>query len=198
MEDLTEEEMIKDKEYREVYTHENNKIDFSKLRPTDVKSNPRVCMPKPGSDEQEAEINCREILTDKVIEEYIASQARNSSLTKSEQEGMERLLSRIEAREIIIYPTDKSGKLAVTTFENYHKQGEKHVKSDEKIGWLEVNKIMNTVKGHLRALNKIFNTGASHSKRSKERAWRAKEAMATIVPNMYIFLKDHKAVRDDG
>ena len=111
---------------------------------------------------------------------------------------MERLCKRVQSGEIVIYPTDKSGKLAVTTLENYEKQGNEHVRGDRKIGWPEVQKIMNEVKGHLRALNKIFNTGSSHSKKSMERAWKAKEAMATILPNLCIFPKDHKPLKPDG
>ena len=50
---MPDEQRIKEEEYREVFNPETNTLDFGKLRPTDVKSNPRVCMPKPGNIEQE-------------------------------------------------------------------------------------------------------------------------------------------------
>ena len=64
--------------------------------------------------------------------------------------------------------------------------------------WKQVREIQSKVKAHLTALNRIFNTGANHHKKSKERMWRAKEAMATIIPNLYIFPKDHRPVKADG
>ena len=81
----------------------------------------------------------------------------------------------------MLYNTDKSGKLAVTTLENYKKQGDEHTKGDKVVDWKQVKEIQNKVKAHLRALNRIFNTGANHHKKSKERTWRAKEAMATMT-----------------
>ena len=83
-------------------------------------------MPGPGSDKQESELKAREVMTEKEVLEYISISSNNSSLTKSEREGMASLKKRIEAQEIIVYPTDKSGKLAVTTYEMYYKQGEEY------------------------------------------------------------------------
>ena len=162
MTDVPEEQQVKEEEYRELYNPETHTIDFGKQRPTDIKSNPRVCMPQAGNEQQEAELACREIMTDKTIEAYLEMRQRDSSLTPSEQEGLKSLLARIKAKEIIIYPTDKSGKLAVTTFENYHKQGQVHVRKDKEVNWGEVNEIQNRLKSHMRALNLIFNTGIGH------------------------------------
>ena len=58
---------------------------------------------------------------------------RESSLADSEEEGMESLEKRIKARETVVYPTDKSEKLAVTSFKNYYKQGLEHTRSDKQI-----------------------------------------------------------------
>ena len=191
-EGIPDEQRTKEEEYREVFNLETNILDFGKLRPRDVKSNPRVCMPKPGSLEQDTEMSCREVLTDKVVGKYKASQARNSSLTKSEQGGMESLPRKIQSKEIIVYPTDKPEKLAVTMFQDYLIQGQEHVKGDKKVSWKEVQNVMESVKAHLWVLNKIFNTGRNHSKKSKEMTWKAKEAIANIIP------KDHKQVKPDG
>ena len=53
---------------------------------------------------------------------------------------MKSLMKRVKSGEIVIYPIDKSSKLAVTTLENYEKQGQEHVKADQKIGWPQINK----------------------------------------------------------
>ena len=105
---------------------------------------------------------------------------------------------RIKERERVIYPTDKSGKLAVTMFENYHKQGQVHIRKDKEVNWGGINETQNSLKSLIRALDLIFNTGIGQSNSSKARAWKAREAMATIIPNLYIFPKDHKEVGADG
>ena len=74
MEDVQEEQEIREQEYREVYSPEEHSVDFGKLRPTDVKSNPRVCMPKPGNAQQETELMFREMMTEKVIAKYLDRQ----------------------------------------------------------------------------------------------------------------------------
>ena len=61
-----------------------------------------------------------------------------------------------------------------------------------------MKKIQDQVKAHLRALNRIFSTGKNHGERSAERACKAKEAKATVIPNLYIFPKDHKDIQEDG
>ena len=61
-----------------------------------------------------------------------------------------------------------------------------------------MRKIQDQVKAHLRALNRIFTTRKNHGERSAERACKAKEAKATVIPNLYIFPKDHKDIQEDG
>ena len=67
--DETEEERItrevKEESVRELYIPEEHRIDFGKVRPTEVKSNQRVLMPKPGNEKQEAELKCRKVLTER-------------------------------------------------------------------------------------------------------------------------------------
>ena len=166
----TEEERIerevKEQNNKEIYTPETQTLDFGKLRPTEVKSNQRVLLPKPGNAMQEAELNCREVLTNKCIENYISAMARESSLTKSEREGMESLEKRIKAKEIVVYPTDKSGKLAVTSFESYYKQGIEHTRGDKEITWGDIKDIQGEIKAHIKSMNRIFNPGGNHHEKT--------------------------------
>ena len=47
---------------------------------------------------------------------------------------------RIDSGEIIVYQTDKSGKLCVASTESYRRQGQEHVNKDKVVSWDEVEK----------------------------------------------------------
>ena len=70
-EQQTEEQDIRDQEDREVYNMDTGTIDFRKQRPTDVKSNPKVHLPKPGPLRQEAEIKMRGAVEERITPEYL-------------------------------------------------------------------------------------------------------------------------------
>ena len=55
------------------------------------------------------------------------------NLSEEEKGGMRSLQKRMREKEIILIKTDKSGKLCITTREEYMKMGEEHTRSDEKV-----------------------------------------------------------------
>ena len=72
-----------------------------------------------------------------------------SNLSNKEQMGLNSLLKRIQKDEIRITPTDKSGRFAILTNEQYIKSGQVHTNKDESIGWKEVNYLRNQVNNHM-------------------------------------------------
>ena len=71
------------------------------------------------------------------------------NLSEEEKDGLRSLQKRLREKEIIILKTDKSGKMCVTTREEYVKMGEEHTKKDERIdrrGIIEKEKQLN---GHV-------------------------------------------------
>ena len=88
-------------------------------------------------------------------------------MTPSEKRGIKSLRARIESEEKIVYPTDKSGRLAVTSRASYSKQGEKHVAGDRVVEWKEVEEAQKTVKAHLWTLNRVFNPGQHHGEKAE-------------------------------
>ena len=97
--------------------------------------------------------------------------------------------------EIVIIKTDKSGKLCVATLEAYEKMGDIHCKEDPTIAWEEFEEAQRMITGHLKALNRVFKTGASHGENNMERAWEAKEMATHDIPLGECFIKDHKPLR---
>ena len=55
---------------REVYNPITKKMDFRKLRVTDMRDNPRVQLPGPRPPDEEKVLAAKEILWDEVIERY--------------------------------------------------------------------------------------------------------------------------------
>ena len=96
-EPLSMEQQVKEQEYREVYNKDTKTLDFRKLRPTDVKSNPRVCLPTPGPPKQEAEIQVRDEVEERVILEDLDEFRREDNLTDSESKGLEKLKARVKS-----------------------------------------------------------------------------------------------------
>ena len=172
----TMEEMVVEKEHWEVHNATENTIDPRKLHATKIKNCPRVYIPKGRPAKEEAQFCTRDTMIDKEIQKLLerikTSDTRN--LTASESRGIKKLSKRVKEGELVIYQTDKSGKFCVTDREGYKRQGEVHTRGDKIMSWDEVRAVQREVTGHLKAINKIFQTGKDYGKEGAERACHAK------------------------
>ena len=57
------------------------------------------------------------------------------NITKAEEKALHSLIDRIKAGEIVIIPTDKSGRLSVMTKQQFIAAGKTHTDKDELINW---------------------------------------------------------------
>ena len=103
---------------------------------------------------------------------------------------------RIKAGEILVYPTDKSGKLAVTMPEAYVRQGHTDIKNDKIVQWKEVEETQRLVKGYLWALKRVFNLGKDHGENSEQRTGEAKQIANLTIPLVYLMSKDQKKITE--
>ena len=63
-----------------------------------------------------------------------ASQEKiDTSLSKQQSDGLRKLKERIKNREVVVFPTDKSGRFSIDTPENYIEAGRVHTMNDETI-----------------------------------------------------------------
>ena len=99
---------------------------------------------------------------------------------------------------IVISETDKSGRLTVSTPENYEEQGRQHVEKDIPIGWKEVEEIKKEVAGHNRCVKNIFRMGKDWGEKEEERVGRTMMEGNTVIPGMYMNQKDHKPLPENG
>ena len=106
---------------------------------------------------------------------------------------MRKLRKRIKEGEILVVLTDKSGKLALTTPENYIKMGQEHVKKDKEVTEDKARENQRKLNGHVSMWLKITNMGLDwkHSARIRETCLNN----SCCAAPMYLLVKDHKNVK---
>ena len=196
-EDKTEEEvaseedediMIMEAETKEIFDPENKKIDMRKRKATDIKTNQRIYLPYPRPASEEAEMMVRKAVLEEVTRKYILNkcneegQQKESNLNSQERRGLKKLLKMVQEGKIVVGVTDKSGKLCVSSFESFMRQGKKHVKEDREIGWKEVNEIQKRLSSHTRVIAKVFNIGQNWGEDNERRVRNAYYTEAGVVP----------------
>ena len=201
VEDLTAQEedniRIIEASTRQVYDRDTDTVDLSKRRTTDLPNNSRIILPKPLPPLEEAKLNVR---LDKLRETFAEYMKKNcdskgrqaSNLTWELQQGLLSLKSRIKKGELLVCPSDKSGKLVVTDPETYLILGSEHTKNDTQISQDEVARIQQTLNGHQSMLIKGFNIGGAwnHTDRVRE----STISQSNAIPPLYLMIKDHKEV----
>ena len=189
---------------RETYDPVNKVFDFRKKRTTDIKTNQRIYLPEPRPMREESELSVRNDIWEAEIRKYRNKHCdeedvqTDSNLTASEKRGLKKLKKRADAGEIVIGTTDKSGKLCVSSFESYVRQGRKHVGEDRAVDWPEIYSIRRRMTCHARALVQIFNIGESHGSDNERRVRGAYQQDCDTIPILFTLPKDHKDKEENG
>ena len=105
--------------------------------------------------------------------------------------GLKSLLRKVKEGLIVILQTDKSGKFAVMSVEDYLAAGKVHTDKDECVGEDFVRETQRILNGHCSLLMKIFNTGSNWSHESRHREARLNKSCQ--VPILKLLFKDHKS-----
>ena len=128
---MTEEERERldelDAQCRQIFDPVGKVYDDRKRRVMDLAECSRVTLPKPLQERDEALIEIRRGMIDKIFGEYrdenCKKDAQPSNLSKKESEGLESLQKKVNERKIIICKTDKSGKFCVVSEDEYRRMG---------------------------------------------------------------------------
>ena len=97
---------------------------------------------------------------------------------------------RIKKTEIVIFPTDKSGKLAVSTPDIYKEAAKIHLDKDLEITWDKLKPTETLINRHVLQLAKAFRLGSTHNQ--EDRMKKALRAVDTPPPTTYLLWKDHE------
>ena len=93
-----------------------------------------------------------------------------------------------------MFTTDKSGRFAVDTPENYEEAVMIHTRNDKQIDEDKVRQIENKMNQHMKQFNKMFQVGTENG--HEQRVEMATRSTNTPAPLMYGLRKDHKATED--
>ena len=154
-------------------------MDARGLRVTDYKHNSRVIFPKAQAGDKE---NNLEVMRAELLHhhrEWVKTNCncrgeQKPNLNSKEQAGLKNIKKRVADGDLVILPTDKSGRFGVMSMETYINAGIVHVGDDQEVGIEERKSNQRVLNGTVSMMLKIFKVG----KESKhEGRWR--ESMLT-------------------
>ena len=166
-----------------VYNEATGSLDFAKRRVTDMKTCRRITVPEPGKGSDEvvfANLKARAMSAAAAYKREHCDKAGNvkqQNLTDSQKQGLQSLKRRVGAGELVICPTDKSGRLAVYKTEDYVTAMQPHVQNDPVISLEEKKTLENVLNGHSIQLGRILRIGEAHNHGD-----RVKQAMTNHSP----------------
>ena len=169
----------------------SKRLDMSKLRVTVLSKNQRTHEPRPANGGEEIKIQAQKIEVLKQTKKVLKDNNKDTNLTAQQIVGKLKLLKRKKQGELVIFPTDKSGKLVVCLPETYLEAGRVHTSKDQQVEWSELPTTETKVNRHTRALTKIINLGASHNGQ-EQRIAGATKSVDSPAPPLYLMWKDHK------
>ena len=111
------------------------------------------------------------------------------NLSNKENAALKKLQKRIKNNEVVVTPTDKSGRFSIMTHKQYIEAGNVHTIKDCPISWDGVRYLKNQVNSHMWWLARIW----SYSKHTDPDRMLNNLTVAGIdLPEMYLLTKDHK------
>ena len=111
-----------------------------------------------------------------------------------QKRGLKRLQKRKNDKEIVVFQTDKSGKLAVDSLENYKETATPHVEGDEVVTIKEYENAEKLINAHSAFWLKMLQVAGDSGDSRRYKTSMKKEH--TKPPTLYTFRKDHKRYED--
>ena len=112
------------------------------------------------------------------------------NLSSSEVKGLKSLRDRTKNGEIMVVPTDKSGRFAIMSWSTYMKAGEVHLEGDEEIGLDDLRTTQRQLNGHVSMLLKFFNCGSEWKHQQRLRESMLSDSLS-VCP-LWLLYKCHK------
>ena len=178
---------------KRVYNIDEKQFNYKLARSTDLPFNISTYMPKSLEATEEVKLQClkRELM--KITEMYNRNtKSALSNLSQAQKEGLKSLKQRQDDNEIVVFQTDKSGKIVVDSLENYIEAAKPHIGNDEIITLSEYNE--KKINAHSVFWLRMLQVG----KESGDEA-RYKKSMLqqnSQYASLYMYRKDHKVYED--
>ena len=169
--ELTEQEEEMEAEETRLYNSSGKKIDFSKLRVTQLPGNARVIAPAPlhGTGRntelhlQHLKTRLLRVTTTHLQQEYDdQGRPKDPNITSVERGSLKAVKEMEEAGVNLVRPADKANASVVDTWVNYNALMEEHVKDDPVLSMKEEERCIRECNGHGSFWKRILNLCASH------------------------------------
>ena len=196
----------KDKEARARNVVQGTNVDYSKIRPTEMKYNKDLNLPNPAKNDQELRIQHQRLITTKIINEFINDKCDKkgeiigaSNMTDAEIRGMEEVRTKVDEGKWLLYTTDKSGKLCLDTPDNYIKAMDKNTIGDKEVDPAEVRGTETQLNNQSKLISKLFMIGSDSNNKSTTNQRRCEASLTASykpIPLTGGLRKDHKSNYD--
>ena len=182
---------------RMIYDPEHLTYNDHNRRATDLAECTRVTLPKPLPIQEEAKIELRREMHNRIYQEYIKEFCnehgdQKTNLTEGEKRGIKKIKTRVQEGKSIVMKTDKSGKMCISTREKYIELGMEQVGEDRVITREELRAIEKHLNGHGMAWAKMWGTGRAHNQ--EDRIMTCKVSTSENTSDLYMVFKDHKKI----
>ena len=174
----------------------NGAVNFSMIRPTEMKYNTRSEAPTEATRNSEAAIVDQEEAVRRFVREYNSSNTLTSVLTEAENRGKASIKKRIDNGEILLTFTDKDSRVVICTPEQYITAAEVHLEKDEKVPWTVVKPTVTLMNRVSRTVTRVFRIGQGGTSGQRDRVNKASLIQDTSPPNVSFLWKTHKVYRD--
>ena len=180
---------------KETFNIEEKKFDFREARSTELPFNTRSYIPGPVQRDDEVRLQSLRVELTKVVQEYANTKdVALSNLNEEQKKGLVEVKKRRENNEIVIFQTDKSGKLVVDSPNNYLETATPHMEGDEVVTADDYEATEKLINAHsvfwLQMLQVAKESG--DAKRYKTSMRKENSQCSTL----YTFRKDHKPCED--
>ena len=193
----TQEERMLDKS---TYNPVTGTLDFSKLRTRDLKTKRDVIVPKEGTQEEEEKMSSLKTEIMNITKEYIKDKCTPSGapleapFPREAEKGIKDLQKLCEEQDLVVYETDKSGRLTINKRENYNHTMEQHTCNDREVTRQEAHLMERTLNNHTLQVARALGVGAGCTDSQAARLKAALINQDKEPPVLYGTPKDHKPV----
>ena len=183
-----------------IFDKQDNNISFARARATNMKNNKRIHLPKPLLPNQEAVMELRKQEALKVFDACMAllekkEELKDENLTDRQRRGLKSLKVKVKEGWLVITQTDKSGRFAVFSRDEYIRAGEEHTNKDREVTRDYATQNQQLLNGHMEWLTAVLNLGGQWDQQSRCKNNLLNHGLA-VCP-MTLLFKDHKGWTHD-
>jgi hypothetical protein len=166
-ETISENESFIGNEAMEVFNIEKGKLNYNHVKVTEIPTVRRLHPPKPAKIEEETFLlNTKRLLLNTAKEDIDNNcnkkgEPKAKNISAEETEGLREIQEKIKEGSVVVFTTDKSGKFAIDSHENYMEALEEDIKDDIVVQEKEMRESESELNRHSSQLAKSLKIGAA-------------------------------------